>query len=126
MPVQKQQKVDILGRQLVVKDLLAYQEGAVVSRTLVDKKAGTVTIFSFDEGQGLSEHTAPYDALVHVLDGEVEISIAGQPFHLKEGEMIVLPAGKPHAVRAISPFKMMLTMVRSEDKTPDLVPAPMK
>lgn len=126
MPVQKQQKVDILGRQLVVKDLLAYQEGAVVSRTLIDKKAGTVTIFSFDEGQGLSEHTAPYDALVHVLDGEVEISIAGQPFHLKEGEMIVLPAGKPHAVRAISPFKMMLTMVRSEDKTPDLVPAPMK
>jgi len=126
MPVQKQQKVDILGRQLVVKDLLAYQEGAVVSRTLIDKKAGTVTIFSFDEGQGLSEHTAPYDALVHVLDGEVEISIAGQPFHLKEGEMIVLPAGKPHAVRAISPFKMMLTMVRSEDKTPDLIPAPMK
>jgi quercetin dioxygenase-like cupin family protein len=126
MPVQKQQKVDILGRQLVVKDLLAYQEGAVVSRTLIDKKAGTVTIFSFDEGQGLSEHTAPYDALVHVLDGEVEISIAGQPFHLKEGEMIVLPAGKPHAVRAISPFKMMLTMVRSEDKTPDLVASPSK
>jgi quercetin dioxygenase-like cupin family protein len=120
MPVQKKQKGDILGKKLMVKDLLAYQEGAVVSRTLIDKTVGTVTIFSFDEGQGLSEHSAPYDALVQVLDGEVEITIAGQPFHLGEGEMIILPAGKPHAVHASTQFKMLLTMIRSEDKVPDL------
>jgi quercetin dioxygenase-like cupin family protein len=124
MPVQKQQKGDIVGRQLVVKDLLAYQEGAVVSRTLIDKQAGTVTIFSFDEGQGLSEHTAPYDALVHVLEGQVEIAIAGVRSHLKEGDMIVLPGGKPHALRAVTQFKMMLVMVRSEDKPSDLMAAP--
>ena len=121
MPVQKQEKGNVLGRQLVVKDLLAYQEEAVISRTLIDKTAGTVTVFAFDEGQGLSEHTAPFDAMVHVLDGEVEIKISGRPFHLKAGEMIVMPGNNPHSLRAITAFKMMLTMIRSEDKVPGMV-----
>ena len=116
MPVTKKEKGDIVGKQLTMKDLLAYQEGAIVSRTLIDKKAGTVTLFAFDEGEGLSEHAAPFDAMVHVLDGEVEIRIDGSPFILKEGEMIIMPANHPHALRALSQFKMLLTMVRSEDK----------
>lgn len=116
MPVTKKEKGDIVGKQLTMKDLLAYQEGAIVSRTLIDKKAGTVTLFAFDEGEGLSEHAAPFDATVHVLDGEVEIRIDGSPFILKEGEMIIMPANHPHALRALSQFKMLLTMVRSEDK----------
>ena len=94
-------------------DLAAYQRGSVVSRTLVDKKVGTVTLFSFDEGQGLSEHTAPFDALVYLLDGEAEISISGKPFHLKNGDMIIMPANQPHALKAVKRFKMLLTMIRS-------------
>ncbi len=94
-------------------DLVAYQKGSVVSRTLIDKKTGTVTLFSFDEGQGLSEHTAPFDALVCLLDGEAEISISGKPLHLKEGEMVIMPASQPHALKAIKRFKMLLTMIRS-------------
>jgi quercetin dioxygenase-like cupin family protein len=94
-------------------DLVAYQRGSVVSRTIIDKKVGTVTLFSFDEGQGLSEHTAPFDALVYLLDGEAEISISGKPFHLREGEMIVMPATQPHALKAVKRFKMLLTMIRS-------------
>src|SRR3989304_2228202 len=80
-------------------DLVAYQKGAVVSRTIIDKKTGTVTLFGFDEGQGLSEHTAPFDALVNLLDGEAEITISGTPFHLREGEMIIMPANQPHALK---------------------------
>jgi quercetin dioxygenase-like cupin family protein len=94
-------------------DLVAYQGGAVVSRTIIDKKAGTITLFSFDEGQGLSEHTAPFDALVFLLDGEAEISISGKPFHLREGEMIIMPANQPHALKALKRFKMLLAMIRS-------------
>jgi quercetin dioxygenase-like cupin family protein len=94
-------------------DLAAYQKGSVVSRTIIDKKTGTVTLFSFDEGQGLSEHTAPFDALVYVLDGEVEISISGKAFRLREGEMIIMPANDPHALKAVKKFKMLLTMIRS-------------
>jgi len=94
-------------------DLVGYQEGAVVSRTLVNQKTGTVTLFAFDAGQELSEHTAPYDALAQVLDGETEISIAGQPFRLKAGDAIIMPANDPHAVKAMTKFKMMLTMIRS-------------
>jgi len=92
--------------------LVEYQDGAVVSRTLIDKKAGTVTLFAFDGGQGLSEHTAPFDALVYAVDGEVEITIAGEAHRLRGGELIVMPAGKPHAVRAVEKFKMMLVMIR--------------
>ena len=95
-----------------LKSLVDYQEGAVVSREVINKPAGTVTIFAFDAGQGLSEHTAPFDALVQVLDGEVEIRIAGIPHRLKEGEMIIMPAGKPHALKAMARFKMLLVMIK--------------
>jgi len=94
-------------------DMVGYQDGAVVSRTVLKQPAGTVTLFAFDAGQELSEHTAPYDALVQVLDGEAEITIAGRPHRLRAGDMIVMPAKQPHAVRAAARFKMMLTMIRS-------------
>lgn len=95
-----------------LKSLVDYQEGSVVSREVISKPTGTVTAFAFDAGQGLSEHTAPFDALVQVLDGEVEIRIAGTPYQLKEGEMIIMPAGEPHALKALSRFKMLLVMIR--------------
>lgn len=98
---------------LPLNEMVAIQEGAVVSRQIVKNEAGNVTLFAFDAAQELSEHTAPYDALVHVLEGEVEIRIQGQPFHLKSGEAIVMPAHQPHAVRAITAFKMLLTMIRA-------------
>jgi len=104
---------DLEARVANLKELVSYQEGSIVSRTLIDKKAGTVTLFAFAAGQGLSEHTAPYDALVQVLEGEVEITIAGQPFRLKSGEAIIMPANRPHALRALTNFKMLLTMIRS-------------
>jgi quercetin dioxygenase-like cupin family protein len=94
-------------------DLIEYQEASVVSRTLIDRKAGTVTLFALDEQQGLSEHTAPYDAMVQVIDGEAEIAISGKRHHVKEGEMIIMPANKPHALRATRRFKMLLTMIRT-------------
>ncbi len=96
----------------VLKDMVEYQEGSVVSRTIIDKPQGTVTLFAFAEGEGLSEHTTPYDALVQVLDGEVEVTIGGEAFHLNEGEMIVMPANIPHALRALGRFKMLLVMVK--------------
>jgi quercetin dioxygenase-like cupin family protein len=94
-------------------DMVEYQTGSVVSRTLLDKKTGTLTLFSFAKGQGLSEHTAPFDALVYILDGEAEIRISGKPFLLHTGEMIIMPANEPHALKAIKRFKMMLIMIRS-------------
>ena len=93
-------------------ELADYQKDSIVSRAIIDKKSGTVTLFAFDEGQGLSEHTAPFDALVYLLDGEAEISISGKAFHLKEGEMIIMPANHPHSLKATRKFKMMLTMIR--------------
>jgi len=94
-------------------DLADYQKGSIVSQTILDKKTGTVTFFAFDEGQGLSEHTAPFDALVYLLNGEAEVVISGKPLHLKGGEMVIMPANDPHALRAITRFKMILTMIRS-------------
>ena len=91
-------------------DLIDYQIGSVVSRTVIDKDTGTVTLFAFDEGQGLSEHTAPFDALVYNLDGEVEVIISGKAVQLKKGEMVIMPANKPHALKATKRFKMLLTM----------------
>jgi len=105
--------MDNKAQVITLKQLVDYQEGTVVSRTLIDKKTGTVTLFAFDEGQGLSEHTAPFDALVYVLDGEVQITISGNPFVLKTGEIIIMPGGEPHALKAVGQFKMMLTMIRS-------------
>jgi len=94
-------------------DLVGYQDGSVVSREIISKKTGTVTLFAFDKGQGLSEHTAPFDALVYLLDGEAEIVISGKPIRLKQGEITIMPANQPHALNAIEKFKMILTMIRS-------------
>ena len=93
--------------------MVGYQDGSIVSREVIRKPTGTVTLFAFDEGQGLSEHTAPFDALVHVLDGEVEILISGVSHRLKRGEIVIMPANQPHALKALSRFKMMLVMIRS-------------
>ena len=102
------------GAQVIkLIDLADYQEGSIVSRTILDKKTGTVTFFAFDQGQGLSEHTAPFDALVYLLDGEVEVVISGKSSRLKAGEMVIMPANYPHALQAITRFKMILTMIRS-------------
>ncbi len=111
----KDNKQTGVGKSQAMKliDLVDYQEGSVVSRTLIDKKTGTVTLFAFDEGQGLSEHTAPFDAMVHLLEGEAEIVISGGPLRLKEGEMVIMPANQPHSLSAINKFKMILTMIRS-------------
>jgi quercetin dioxygenase-like cupin family protein len=94
-------------------DLADYQAGAIVSRTIIDKKTGTVTFFAFDRGEGLSEHTTPFAALVYLLDGEAEVTISGQALRLRKGEMVIMPANEPHALRAVKRFKMLLTMVRS-------------
>jgi quercetin dioxygenase-like cupin family protein len=94
-------------------DLASYQDGSVVSRQITKDEAGNVTLFAFDEGQELSEHTAPYDALVHVLDGQVEVKISGRPFELKTGDAIIMPANEPHALKAMTKFKMLLTMIRN-------------
>lgn len=96
-----------------VVDLVSYQEGAVVSRVVVKRDTGNVTLFAFDAGQELSEHTAPFDALVQVLEGEAAITIAGRPHRVRTGEMILMPAQQPHSVNAVSRFKMLLTMIRS-------------
>lgn len=110
MPSSKKQT--LIAQASNLADLITYQDGSVVSRTLIDKTAGTVTLFAFDDGQGLSEHTAPYNALVQVLEGEVEIKIAGTPITVKQGEMTIMPANKPHALAAKSKFKMLLTMIK--------------
>jgi quercetin dioxygenase-like cupin family protein len=96
---------------LVPKDLITYQDGSVVSRMIVYKKSGTMTLFAFDAGEGLSEHTAPFDAIATIIDGEAEISIEKTDFHLTEGQMIIMPAGKPHALHAKTRFKMTLSMI---------------
>ena len=101
-----------LAKATRMATLVKYQEKAVVSRTLIDKEAGTVTLFAFDENQGLSEHTAPCDAMIFVLEGEAEVLIEGKPVRLKKGEMTIMPANKPHIVKAVSKFKMLLVMIR--------------
>ena len=98
---------------LNLDSLLDYQEGAVVSRMLLNKKIGTVTLFSFDKGEGLSEHTTPFDAVVYVLEGKVEIIISKKPYVLEKGQMITMPANDPHALKALERFKMMLIMVKA-------------
>ena len=98
---------------LNMTELVSYQDGSVVSRQVTKAEAGNVTLFAFDQDQELSEHTAPFDTLVHILDGNAEIKISGKAFHLKMGEAIVMPANEPHAVRALTRFKMLLTMIRS-------------
>jgi len=109
----KRTKKPVLPRVEDLARLVGYKKGSVVSRELIDRRTGSVTLFSFDKGEGLSEHTAPYDAMVYVLDGSVRITISGRPFNLKKGEMIVMPVRKPHAFDALKKFKMMLVMIRS-------------
>jgi len=94
-------------------ELVSVQEGSVVSKTIMEKKAGTVTLFAFARGQGLSEHTAPFDALVYLVDGEAEVTISAKPHRLKMGDMILMPAGEPHALKSITEFKMLLVMIKS-------------
>jgi len=96
--------------------VVEYQRGTIVSRTVLDKKSGSVTVFAFDKGQGLSEHTAPFDALVYILKGKVRITVSGKIFSLKAGEMLVMPANKPHGVEATSRMKMMLVMIKSASR----------
>ena len=102
-----------VAKAMKLADLVDYQAGSIVSREIINKKTGTVTLFAFDEGQGLSEHTAPYDALVYLLDGEADITISGKTLRLKEGEMVIMPANQPHALKAVTRFKMVLVMIRS-------------
>jgi quercetin dioxygenase-like cupin family protein len=101
------------ARMLPLKELVDYQPGSVVSREIISQKTGTVTVFAFDHGQGLSEHTAPFDALVYIIDGEAEVTISGNRHPLTSGQMIIMPANEPHALKAPQPFKMMLVMIRS-------------
>jgi quercetin dioxygenase-like cupin family protein len=105
---------EIAGAQaLPLLGLVNYQDGSVVSRVVLKREKGNITIFAFDEGQGLSEHTSPFDALVQAIEGEAEITVAGRPIALRAGDVVLLPAEKPHAVKATTRFKMLLTMVRS-------------
>ncbi|TFF98648.1 MAG: cupin domain-containing protein [Promethearchaeota archaeon] len=97
-----------------LESLVEYQKNSVVSQTIIDKEVGTITLFAFDKGEGLSEHTTPYDAFVYVFDGEVEITIDGKPYRVKSGETIIMPANEPHALRAIKKYKMMLVMIKSK------------
>jgi quercetin dioxygenase-like cupin family protein len=106
-------KSDLKAQASNLSSLINYQEGSVVSRTLIEKKTGTVTLFAFDINQGLSEHTAPYDAMVYVIDGEVEVTISGKSITLRQGEITVMPANEPHALTAKTKFKMLLTMIKS-------------
>ena len=103
----------LIGHALTLVDLVQYQPGAVVSRTLIDKQIGTLTLFAFDDGQGLSEHTAPFDAFVQIVDGAADITIGGTDHRVSAGQMIIMPANIPHALRAAGPFKMLLVMIRA-------------
>jgi quercetin dioxygenase-like cupin family protein len=104
---------DLTGKVMELSGMVEYHLGSIVSRTIIDKPAGTLTLFAFEKGQGLSEHTAPFDAMVYILDGEAEVTISGKPLQLKQGEMVIMPANEPHALRATTRFKMMLTMIKS-------------
>ena len=105
---------ELLGKVFRLKDLIAYQDGTIASRMIIMQKSGSITLFSFDQDEGLSEHTAPFDAVVTVLEGECEVSVDGVVSQMNEGETIIFPANIPHAVRAITRFKMMLTMIREK------------
>ncbi|MHB0977187.1 MAG: cupin domain-containing protein [Candidatus Aquicultorales bacterium] len=105
---------ELIGNVVEIGDLVEYQDGAVVSRAVIKKDTGTVTLFAFDTGEGLSEHTAPYDALVYILDGAADVRIGNEDFRVKQGEMLIMPADVPHALKAPERFKMLLVMIRSQ------------
>ena len=109
----KSENTKLVAQAANLNSLIDYQKGSVVSRTILDKKTGTVTIFAFDQGEGLSEHTTPYDALVYILDGEAEVTISSKPIRLKKGGLTIMPANEPHALSAVTKFKMLLVMIRS-------------
>lgn len=109
----KEISADQITEKMNLSELLDYQPNSVVSRVLLKKSTGTITVFAFDEGEGLSEHTAPFEAFVQILDGEAEITISSKPVNLKSGEMIIMPANEPHSLKAITKFKMLLVMIRS-------------
>lgn len=113
LPKEKEWIMKITEQAANLMDLIDYQDGSVVSKEIIRKDTGTVTLFAFDKGQGLSEHTAPFDALVYVFDGKADIIISGKPHGLKAGDIIIMPANKPHALKAIERFKMLLVMVKS-------------
>ena len=108
-----EKSLELKGKAARLKEMVEYQKGSVVSRTVIDKKSGTVTLFAFDEGEGLSEHTAPYDAMVIDLEGNVEVRISGASNRLGEGDVIIMPANKSHAIKALTRFKMMLVMIKT-------------
>jgi len=105
-------KQELVARAISLAELAAYQDSSVVSREIIKKPAGTVSVFAFDEGEGLSEHTAPFDALVYILDGSAEVYIDGQPNLLSQGQMIIMPANHPHALKAVKRFKMLLVLIK--------------
>ena len=109
---QDAKRKELYGKVIHLKDLVNYSDGTVASRMIISRKAGNITIFSFDENEGLSEHTAPFDAVVTILDGECEVWVAGQTSQMKEGDTIIFPANVPHALSAITKFKMSLTMIK--------------
>ena len=104
---------ELIARAIKLDTLVGYQDGAIVSRTIIDKKTGTLTLFAFWQGQALSEHTAPYDVLVYIIDGEAEVSVSGKPHIVKMSEMIIMPANEPHALKAVTNFKMLLVMIKA-------------
>ncbi len=104
---------DLIAKAVNLAGLVNYQAGSVVSRTIVNQKTGTVTLFAFDKGQSLSEHTVPFDAMVYVSEGEAEVVVSGEPSRLKAGEMIIMPANQPHSLKAVKKFKMLLVMIKS-------------
>jgi quercetin dioxygenase-like cupin family protein len=105
-------QISDLPKAFSLRDMAAFQDHSVVRREIVRKPAGTITVFAFDQGEGLSEHTAPFDAVVYLLEGEAQISIDRKPHLVKEGEMIIMPANKPHALKAVTKFKMLLVMIK--------------
>ncbi len=107
-----EKRAELRGRVLSLKDLVEYQDGTVASRMVVNKPSGSITLFSFDENEALSEHTAPFDAVVTILDGECEVWLSGETFSLREGDTIIFPANAPHALSAVTRFKMSLTMIK--------------
>ncbi|MGD1004052.1 MAG: cupin domain-containing protein [Methanoregulaceae archaeon] len=109
----EQKSEDLKEKVIKLKEMVTYQDGSIVSKMVVYKPSGTITLFAFDAGEGLSEHTAPFDAILNVIDGEADITIAKKEFHLTEGQMIIMPANVPHAVKATQRFKMMLTMIHA-------------
>jgi len=114
MDIENKAENTLIAESAEIAALVDYQSGTVVSSTIIERNTGTVTLFAFDKGQGLSEHTAPFDGLVYIIDGEADITISGQVIRMKAGDVVIMPANKPHALKAVERFKMMLVMIKGE------------